>query len=127
MSWRNLAPDLVRQRVIIEGLTKEIVEPPLIGPYLLGLSETLNMAVRGEPLTYSAEDKPDSGWTALNMGYAGWLYWVSSGVHFHSYPTEPPLFTVDAYTCKRLDVQHAVRFTKEFLAATDIVWREILD
>ena len=34
MEWKNLAPDLVRQRVIIEGTTEKIAEPEQIKDYL---------------------------------------------------------------------------------------------
>ncbi len=123
--WKDLAPDLTRQRIIIEGTTEKIVEPEQIKVYLIELSKALGMEAKGEVLTYSAEEKgEDEEWSALNMGYAGWLYWVSSGVHFHSYPTSPPIFSVDAYTCKPFSVEKAVEFTKEFFKTIDIVWRE---
>lgn len=125
-NWRNLAPKLIRQRVIIEGTTKKIVEPEQIEKYLLELSKHIGMTAKGKVLTYAAEDKkPNEEWSSLNMGYAGWLYWVSSGVHFHSYPTNPPLFSVDAYTCKKFSVKDAVEFTKSFFNPIEIVYLEI--
>ena len=37
--WKNLAPDLVRQRVIIEGTSEKIIEPEQIKEYLDKLAE----------------------------------------------------------------------------------------
>lgn len=80
--WKNLAPDLVRQRVIIEGTTEKIVEPDQIKAYLIELAKITDMEVLSEPKAYSAHD----------MGYGGWIHWKSSGAAFYSYPTNPPPF-----------------------------------
>lgn len=113
--WKNLAPNLTRQRLIIEGTTEKIVEPEQIKAYLLELAKVTDMEVLSEPFAYSAHE----------MGYGGWIHWKSSGSHFYSYPTEPPLFTVDIYTCKPLPVEAAVEFTKKHLNAIEVVWKEI--
>ena len=124
--WKDLAPELVRQRLLIEGTTDEIIKPEQIEIYLKELSREIGMEAKEEVLTYAAEEKEeDEEWSSLNMGYAGWLYWVSSGVHFHSYPTNPPIFSVDAYTCKPFSVEKAVQFTKKFFETREIVWKEI--
>ncbi|MFC1682528.1 S-adenosylmethionine decarboxylase [Nanoarchaeota archaeon] len=115
MTWKNLAPDLVRQRVIIEGTTKKIVDPDKIKEYLLESAKVTGMELMSGPFAYSAHE----------MGFGGWIHWKSSGSHFYSYPTNPPLFTVDTYTCKPFDIQKLVDFTKKFFGAIDIVWKEI--
>ena len=103
MEWKNLAPNLVRQRVIIEGTTEKLVEPEQI------------MEKLSEPRAYSAHD----------MGYSGWIHWKTSGGAFYSYPTTPPLFTVDCYTCKPFSAKCAAEFTKEYFQAIDLVWKEV--
>ena len=113
--WKNLAPDLIRQRVIIEGTTEKIIEPELIKKYLLALADICKMEVLSSPVSYSAH----------NMGYGGWIHWKSSGAAFYSYPTKPPLFTVDCYTCKPFSGQEAADFTKKFFGAIELVWKEI--
>ena len=118
MTWKNLALNISRQRVIIEGTTKEMVLPGQIEDYLIKLSEVLGMRALRAPFTYPAEDK----------GYGGWIHWVTSGAHFYSYSenwSSPSLFTVDAYTCKPFCVEEAVRFTKEYFEPIDIVWKNI--
>lgn len=113
--WKNLAPNLVRQRVIIEGTTEKIVEPEEIKAYLLAIADVTKMEVLSGPFAYSAHE----------MGYGGWIHWKSSGSHFYSYPTNPPLFTVDCYTCKPFDPVALVEFTKKYFNAIEIVWKEI--
>ena len=114
-TMKNLAPNLVRQRVIIEGTTEKIVKPVQMKRYLAKLSKVLNMKALRKPFAYKAEDK----------GWGGWIHWITSGAHFYSYTSSPPLFTVDAYTCKPFSVEKAVAFTKKFLKAKEIVWKDI--
>ncbi len=113
--WKNLAPGLIRQRLIIEGTTEKIVEPEKIKEYLVELAKVAKKLVMSGPFAYSAHE----------MGYGGWIHWKSSGTHFYSYPTNPPLFTVDIYTCKNFSVEDVIEFTKKFFNPKDIVWKEI--
>lgn len=113
--WRNLAPDLVRQRVIIEGTTERLVQPRQIEAYLLALAAVTKMEVLSPPHAYSAHD----------MGYGGWIHWKSSGAAFYSYPTSPPLFTVDCYTCKPFCAKAAAGFTRKYFNAIDLSFKEV--
>jgi len=113
--WKNLAPDLVRQRIIIEGTTKEIVGIKEIKKYLFELSKIVKMTVLSDPVAYTAHED----------GFGGWIHWKTSGAHFYSYQTNPPLFTVDCYTCKPFSVKKAIEFTKKYFDSIDIVWKEI--
>ena len=115
MIWKNLAPGLVRQRVIIEGTTEKIVEPEQIKAYLLALADITKMEVLSGPIAYSAHD----------MGYGGWIHWKTSGASFYSYPTNPPLFTVDCYTCKPFDAQAAYEFTRQYFQAIEAVYKQV--
>ncbi len=113
--WKNIAPNLLRKRIIIEGTTEKIVEPEQIKDYLLKLAEVCEMEVLSAPEAH----------TAHNMGFGGWIHWKSSGAAFYSYPTNPPLFTVDCYTCKPFSAENAFEFTKKYFNAIDCVWKEI--
>lgn len=113
--WKNLAPKLVRQRVIIEGTTEKIVEPEEIKGYLDALAEFCKMEKLSGPYAYTAHD----------MGYGGWIHWKSSGAAFYSYPTNPPLFTVDCYTCKPFSAEGAAEFTRNYFKAIELVWKEV--
>lgn len=118
--WRNLAPNLVRQRIIIECTTPEVVGEEKIKSYLVELSKTVDMKALSEPFAY-----PAVGTDGKFKGYGGWIHWVTSGAHVYSYTTEPPLFTADAYTCKPFSVNDAVEFTRNYLKAKEIVWKEV--
>ncbi len=113
--WKNLAPELVRQRVIIEGTTDHVVNEEEIIDYLWELSKVVDMRPLQKPYAYPAEE----------MGYGGWIHWVTSGAHFYSYTTTIPFFSVDAYTCKPFNVQDAVDFTAKYFNTSDIVFKEV--
>jgi len=113
--WKNLAPNLIRQRLIIEGTTKKIVGQKQIKEYLLELAKVTNMKVLSGPYTDTAHE----------MGESGWIHWKTSGAHFYSYSTSPPLFTIDTYTCKPFSIKKVVEFTKKYFNAIDLVWKEV--
>lgn len=115
LPWKNLAPNIIRQRVMIEGTTKELVGPEQISSYLLALAEVTKMEVIGGPYTRSAHE----------LGFAGWIHWRTSGCHFYSYSGSPALFTVDCYTCKPFSCEAAAEFTKNYFHTLELVWREI--
>lgn len=119
--WRNLAPGLVRQRVVIECTTEEPIGSDLMTNYLKELAKIVEMIPLAEPFVYPAHcSVPEaSGWGA-------WQHWATSGVQAYSYTgLTPPLFTVDAYTCKPFSVEKAVEFTQQYLKAKEIVWKEV--
>jgi len=113
--WVNLQPGLIRQRVIIEALTPDLVTPEQIIAYLKQLAKVTDMEIINGPKAYSAHD----------MGFGGWVHWRTSGAAVYSYPTSPPLVTVDCYTCKPFDAKLAAEFTAQYFQATKMVWKEI--
>ena len=114
-TWKNLAPNIIRQRVIIECTTKKLVEPEQIKDYLLKLAEVTKMEVMSGPVTSSAHE----------MGWSGWIHWKTSGAAAYSYPGTPALFTVDCYTCKPFSAEGAAEFTRKYFNAIELVWKEI--
>jgi len=118
MKWKNLAPDICRQRVIIEGTTEKIVEPPKIIEYLNKLADVAEMEKLREPEAGSAHE----------LGYGGWIHWRTSGAHFYSYPGNGdrlPLYTVDCYTCKPFVAELVAEFTRKYFNAIEQVWQEV--
>ena len=81
----------------------------------MALADVTRMEILSPPEAHSAHDK----------GYGGWIHWESSGAAFYSYPTTPPLFTVDCYTCKPFSVEEAGEFTRKFFNAVDLVFKEV--
>ena len=107
----DLAPDIHRQRMVIEGLIDHIVDEHQIVDYLTQLSGVLEMIRLAGPFTNRSEQ----------FGWAGWIHWETSGAHFYAWEQPRLFFSVDVYTFKKKDPDVAVAFTADFFAAGTIV------
>ena len=113
-TYRDLAPSIVRQRLVVEGTANHRIDDAEIRDYLKALSRVCAMTVLIEPVTHRSD----------RYGWAGWVHWETSGAHFYAWEEPQVFFSVDIYTCKKFDAQAAVEFTRRFLDADDIVARE---
>ena len=111
---RDLAPDIHRQRMVVEGLCREPIDAATIRDYLAKLSGTIDMTALTDPVTHRS---PMYGW-------AGWIHWETSGAHFYAWETPRLFFSVDIYACKAFVPQDVVAYTQEFFNAYDMVSRE---
>ena len=109
--WQDLAPDILRQRLVIEGVPARPIDDDLIRRYLSALSVAVDMVQLLEPVTHRSD----------LYGWAGWIHWETSGAHFYAWEQPRLFFSVDVYTCKAFDVDTAVTFTRDFLQATPVV------
>ena len=110
----DLAPDIYRQRLVVEGLCPEPIDAPAISAYLTRLSETIDMVQLIEPVMHQS---PLYGW-------AGWIHWETSGAHFYAWDTPRRFFSVDVYACKAFAASAVVDLTREWFDATEVVCRE---
>lgn len=69
MDWKNLAPNLIRQRLIIEGQMNEMPSLKKVKNYLIGLSKVSGMKVIIKPKGIS--NHPGGG-----IGI--WIHWSTS-------------------------------------------------
>jgi S-adenosylmethionine/arginine decarboxylase-like enzyme len=113
MEYEDLAPRILRQRLVIEGYPAKEISAEQIRDYLAQLSEVTGMVKLLDPVTHQS---PLYGW-------AGWIHWETSGAHFYGW-NEPLFFSVDVYTCKAFDALEAVEFTRRYFDATKITKKE---
>jgi hypothetical protein len=110
---RDLAPEIYRQRLVVEGLVSSPITARDIVGYLKDVGRLTNMRVLTEPVTHQS---PLYGW-------AGWVHWETSGAHFYAWDTPRLFFSVDIYTCKAFDPQMVSDFTAEYFETTELVAR----
>ena len=110
----DLAPDIYRQRLVIEGLVPTPIGPEAIEEYLGQLSHVLDMTTVLEPITHQSE----------RFGWAGWIHWETSGAHFYAWDEPTLFFSVDIYTCKSFSADRAVDFTRDFFQSSAMASRE---
>jgi len=109
--FRDLAPGIHRQRLVVEGYPTFVITDAHIKDYLQRLSVVTDMITIIEPVTHVSE----------MYGWAGWIHWETSGAHFYSWERPVSFFSVDVYTCKAFDPARVVAFTKDYFQTTEIV------
>ena len=107
----DLAPMIHRQRLVIEGYPRRPIDAGDIRRYLSRLSTELDMTTLLPPVTHRSD----------KYGWAGWIHWETSGAHFYAWEQPLLFFSVDIYTCKAFDEQHAADYTAEFFATRKLV------
>lgn len=111
---KDLAPQIYRQRLVIEGYPDKVLTADRIKRYLTELSDKIGMITLIQPVTHRSE----------LYGEAAWIHWETSGAHFYAWDQPKPFFSVDIYTCKEFKPKEAVKFTKDYFKATEIVFKE---
>lgn len=111
---RNLAPQIHRQRLVIEGYPSGVIDSTSVERYLSQLSGVLDMTTIGRPVTHRSE----------RYGEAGWIHWEDSGAHFYAWDQPLLFFSVDIYTCKPFDARDAVDFTSAFFSTSEVEFAE---
>lgn len=109
----DLAPQIYRQRLVIEGYPRQAIDDEQIKKYLSELSTIIEMHQLIPAVTHRSD----------LYGWAGWIHWENSGAHFYAWETPLLFFSVDIYTCKEFDPVVAERFTERFFEANRIVSR----
>jgi S-adenosylmethionine decarboxylase len=108
---QNLAPEICRQRLVVEGLCHQSIDAESIRGFLSQLSTTIDMVALMEPVTHQS---PQYGW-------AGWIHWETSGAHFYAWNVPRLFFSVDVYACKSFSVDAVVELAKEWFNTTDVL------
>jgi hypothetical protein len=109
--WHDLAPGILRQRLVIEGVPTRPIGGVQVRRYLSALTRVVDMVPLMEPVTHRSD----------RFGWAGWIHWETSGAHFYAWERPQLFFSVDIYTCKAFEVERAVSFTRDFLHASTLV------
>jgi S-adenosylmethionine decarboxylase len=111
--FRDLAPQILRQRLVIEGYPALPISDDQIKDYLNRLSKFIGMRTLLVPVTHRSD----------LYGWAGWIHWETSGAHFYAWEQPLLFFSVDIYTCKAFNVDVALEFTRRYFEASDITYK----
>jgi len=110
----DLAPDIYRQRLVVEGLCRTPIDAASVRTYLCTLSDRIDMITIAQPVTHRSS----------LYGWAGWIHWETSGAHFYAWETPRFFFSVDIYACKPFGVEAVVEFTRDFFDSPHVVARQ---
>ena len=107
---KNLAPNILRQRLLIEGFYTTDMSKEILEKYLLNVAEHLNLRTYGKPIIFS----PASGMGRdENAGYDAFVPLIDSGISAYVW-SHVKFFSTVIYTCKSFDEQAAIEFTQEY-------------
>jgi S-adenosylmethionine decarboxylase len=115
--WQDLAPDICRQRIVIEGILHSPFTAEQMTSYCNDVTKVLNMtAVTAPVCNYDA-----------SYGWCAYMHWKESGMHIYAWDDrKPPFFSIDIYTCKPFDPLDAIRYTEQFFGEQliKVTWKE---
>lgn len=111
---KNLAPQIFRQRLLIEGIYTIKVDRQALADYMTGLAACLGMRSYGEPTIYS----PAGMGKAENQGFDAFLPLIDSGIAAYVW-SSARFFSIVVYTCKGFEAEAAVQFTREYFGASE--------
>ncbi|MAH45264.1 hypothetical protein CMI37_05515 [Candidatus Pacearchaeota archaeon] len=115
--WEDLAPDICRQRLVIEGTLHNVFLPEDMTRYCHEITKVLNMTEVTSP---ACNHDPHYGWCA-------YTHWKESGMHIYAWDNrDPKFFSIDIYTCRKFNPRHAIDYTEEFFGDNliKITWKE---
>lgn len=108
---KNLAPEIFRQRLLIEGYyTIEVTRESLAG-FLTGIAAHLGLHAYGEAAIFS----PGGEGKRENQGFDAFLPLVDSGISAYVW-TARRFVSILLYTCKEFDPEAALDYTRRHFA-----------
>lgn len=110
MKPKDIAPDIFRQRLLIEGYWTTDVNEDVIKKFLKELAGTLNLRTYGDPIVFA----PDSGMgKEENAGWDAFVPLIDSGISAYFW-SKQSFLSIVIYTCKGFDADKSIDFTKSF-------------
>ena len=111
---RDLAPDITRQRLLIEGYYDTTVDKDTIRRFLAHLPTSLNLRTYGEATVHA----PSGAGQDANEGFDAFVPLIDSGISLYVWTSRRFLALV-LFTCKEFETDEAVRVTRDFFSMTD--------
>jgi hypothetical protein len=115
----DLAPEITRQRLLVEGYYTIAVDEAVIARYFAELTGQLGLRAYGAPTIFS----PDGAGRGDNQGYDAFVPLIDSGISLYVWSARRFLSMI-AFTCKAFDAAHAVAVTRDFFAMTRVAHQE---
>ena len=114
----DIAPDILRQRLLIEAYYQADIDQVRTENYLVEVAKHLGLRIYAKPIIHVTGDVGD------NQGFDGFVPLIDSGISVYVWTAKKFMSTV-LYTCKEFDVERAVVFVRHYFDTTsDIVWKE---
>jgi hypothetical protein len=106
---RDLAPDIVRQRLLIEGIYSTEIDRAAVERYLIDVAAHLSLRTYGQPIVHA----PGGAGKDDNEGFDAFIPLIDSGISLYVW-TKKRFFATVLFTCKEFSTDKALSFTREF-------------
>ena len=112
---RDLAPNIVRQRILIEGYYTVVIDEDKIRDFFTHVTKRLDLRTYDVPVIFApgGEGRQD------NEGYDAFVPLIDSGISLYVW-TGPKFLSIVTFTCKAFDADEAVKAAQEFFAMSQI-------
>lgn len=100
---KNLAPDIFRKRLVVEGFYNVNITGNFVKKFLIDLCKKINMTPLTDPILFDDVH-----------GVGAYMAWTESGVGMYTWERRR-FFTLDIYTCKDFNIEEIINFIKEYL------------
>jgi len=115
---RDLAPDIVRQRLLIEGVYTTDIDSDAVEQYLLGVAAHLDLRTYGRPIVHA----PGGAGKEDNEGFDAFIPLIDSGISLYVW-SRKRFFAAVLFTCKSFDIDRALQYTDAYFGATQLEHR----
>jgi len=106
----ELAPEVVRQRLLVEGYYAADIDEAQVEGYLQGLADHLGLRTYGRPVIFA----PAGEGRVQNQGFDAFLPLIDSGISLYVW-TGPRFLATVVFTCKAFDEAAAIEYTRHRL------------
>jgi hypothetical protein len=115
---KDLAPEIVRQRLLIEGRYSIHVDSSVVEKYLLGVAAHLNLRTYGTPIVHA----PGGAGKDQNEGFDAFVPLIDSGISLYVW-SKKRFFAAVLFTCKAFENEKALQFTRDYFGASELEHR----
>ena len=115
---RDLAPEIVRRRLLVEGYYSIRIDRDVVSSYLTGVAKHLGLRTYGDPVVHS----PSGTGKLENQGFDAFIPLIDSGISLYIWSSQR-FFSALLYTCKEFNELKAVSYTQAFFGSTEIAQR----
>ena|SRR3990167_10337995 len=110
---KNIAPHIIRQRLLIEGIFEKEVTRDVLSDYLRGVAAHLGLRTYGEAIIFS----PAGQGKEENQGFDAFIPLIDSGISAYIW-SKDKFFSIILYTCKHFNDDEALAYTKKYFQVT---------
>ena len=105
----NIAPDIFRKRLLIEGYFTIQITPEVLKQYFTHITSELGLRTYDEPIIHATSGQGK----AVNEGFDGFVPLVDSGIYIAVW-VNPKFLSTIIYTCGDFDENKAAESVRTF-------------